>query len=310
MTNKLEQTQFVQTDWRQKILATPVWKRRTYQVVLPALSWLARRHIGPEYTVPPLERVLGERGMPIEARRAWANRSKRIAGATLLVQGTGTGWDVVSWARFRPRRIFATDMFSFPEWPDVADHVKRKYGVEVIFTRGSLEHLEFATNSIDLVVSDAVFEHCTDIQSVLSETRRVIRSDGIVYATYGPLWYSAGGDHFSGRGGLSNAYNHVALSSADYKKYFQSNLQSREDYQSGGRYVALALFSKLTTRQYLRAFDEARLSAERLILEVSSDALAYKRAYPSAFANLLSRLVDVSSDDLMIKANFVILRPQ
>jgi len=38
----------------------------------------------------------------------------------VLVQGTGTGWDVISWARLRPRKIIATDMFPFEDsWEDI-----------------------------------------------------------------------------------------------------------------------------------------------------------------------------------------------
>jgi hypothetical protein len=60
--------------------------------------------------------------MPLESRRRWGTQYLRnIRDAIMLVQGTGTGWDVISWARLRPRKIIATDMFPFEDsWGEIA----------------------------------------------------------------------------------------------------------------------------------------------------------------------------------------------
>ncbi len=178
----------------------------------------------------------------------------------------------------------------------------------MIFVRTSLTELPLTNNSVDAIVSDAVFEHCKDMEGLLAESRRVIRADGIVYAAYGPLWHCAGGDHFSGRGGLEHVFNHLGLSPSEYRAYFESESHSVEDFQSGGRYVELDLFSKMTTREYFDAFDRTGFDLVDLVLEVSSESLAYRRAYPNNFSQLTSDTV--SEDDLLIKANLVVLRPK
>jgi len=96
----------------------------------------------------------------------------------------------------------------------------------------------------------------------MRETHRVLKPDGRVYATYGPLWYSPGGDHFSGRGGLRNAYNHLLLDPGQYEAYFEEHLEDSEDAQSGGRYVRLGLFSYLTTDGYSRSSPIAALRSK------------------------------------------------
>src|SRR5664280_796874 len=110
---------YFQDDWRHKIVPTPRWKRYIYKMILPLLSIGAERHLTGEYWHLHPRRVIGRKGLPIEERREWVNRRHPIRGKTLLVQGTGTGWDVVSWARYRPAVIIGIDLFEFDEWPAI-----------------------------------------------------------------------------------------------------------------------------------------------------------------------------------------------
>jgi SAM-dependent methyltransferase len=229
----------------------------------------------------------------------------------VLVQGTGTGWDAASWAALRPAKVIATDLFSFAEsWEEIARFCRDEFGVPVEFRQAPLEdHAFLADGAVDLCASDAVFEHCTDLAAVLAESRRLLRPRGTIYATYGPMWYAPGGDHFSGRDGLAAVYNHVALEPDAYKAYFDTQRRAEESFQSGGRYVELDLFSKLTTREYVAAYDAAGLKRDALIVELSPDALAFRKRWPDRFADILARNAPrCTTDDLIVKANFVRLR--
>lgn len=301
---------YFNVNWRAKIRPTSLWKRWAYRIARPWLSFKARRHLSEAYVVPALKYVLPAKGMPLEDRRQWVNEFHAVANATILIQGTGTGWDVLSWAALKPKRIYAVDLFVFDEWEEIREYVAQHYGVEVIFKQADLESLSFLpSGTIDIVVSDAVYEHCRTLPAVLAETRRVLSSNGIIYASYGPLWYCAGGDHFSGRGGISHCYNHLRLTADDYHNYFNAYREPVEDFQSGGRYVEIDLFSKLTTRQFLATYKQAGLEPLSLILEVSPEALKYRKLFPQEFASLLKRFASIISvDDLLIKANFAILR--
>ena len=284
-------------------------KRILYFFIRPLLSWRYTRHLSPQtLTACRPDLVIGPRGLPLETRRRWAAAHVNLAEATILVQGTGTGWDVISWAALRPRRIIATDLFAFDEsWSAVAQHCKGRFGVDVAFRQAPLEDHSFLPDeSVDLCGSDAVFEHCRDLGSVLRETHRLLKPGGTLYTAHGPLWFCAGGDHFSGRGGIHHVFNHVLLEPVAYEEYFRSQIADAEDFQSGGRYVELDLFSKLTTEEYLAKFLDAGFRVDNLILEVSADALAFKRQFPDKFAELARRWSGrCTPDDFLIKGNIV-----
>lgn len=286
-----------------------------YWFTRPLLSAYAGRFLSNQ-TLKALKPalVLPGRGMPLETRRRWATARCNLPEATVLVQGTGTGWDVLSWARLRPKRIIATDLFDFSDsWNQISAYCWDQFAVEVEFRQAPLEdHSFLLDSSIDLCASDAVFEHCKDLKTVLNESFRLLKPEGTLYASYGPLWFSAGGDHFSGRGGLNHAFNHVLLSANEYHAYFQTFLHIDEDFQSGGRYVELDLFSYLRTEEYCQLFQMVGFHIDQLILEVSPTALAFQARFPDQFTQLGKKYVDrCSKDDFLINANLVrLIKPK
>jgi len=308
-------TAFRVSDWRAQDRAsrTPRFKRFIYDLVRPVLAWQAKQALA-KTTLSRLgvPHAIGPRGTPLEYRRAWALRGTSIRDARLLVQGTGTGWDVLSWAEHRPASIIATDLFEFRDsWDEIAKECKDLYDVKVEFRAAPLENHDFLeSGSIDLCASDAVFEHCTNLDGVMTEAHRLLKPSGRLYASYGPLWWGPGGDHFSGRGGLSEIYNHVALTPDEYQAYFKKHVLAHEDFQSGGRYVELDLFSRLDSASYFACFRRTGFSIEDAWLQVSDQAIAFRDRYPLRWTALSAALPSgLTSDDLLISGHLVRLRP-
>jgi len=304
---------YIIRDWKKQdtISRSPIWKIIFYDLLRPWLSKQTSNYISKNTldTFSPTW-VLPERGFPLETRRRWATNNSSLHGKTILVQGTGTGWDVISWARLKPAKIVATDLFSFTEsWNEISVYCHQRFGVEVCFYQAPLEDHSFLDNeSFDLCASDAVYEHCTHLPQVILETYRVLKADGYVYATYGPLWFCASGNHLE-RGGLENVYNHLMLDEYAYKQYLNSNRYENEEFQSGYRYTELGLFSYLTTSEYLEIFKIAGFIVDDLIFEVSSKATKFSINYPEKFNEMVKKYSQrCERDDFFIKANFIRLK--
>jgi SAM-dependent methyltransferase len=193
------------TNWREQFeeSQTGLLKQRAYSVMWPLLNMEATRWLT-EATLRAHapSAVIRERGFPVEARRRWALAGLDVRDSVILVQGTGSGWDVLTWARLHPKRIIATDLFPFDAWDEISRYCATEWNVACEFRQAPLEdHTFLPDGEVDICVSDAVFEHCRDFGAVLAETRRVLKPGGRLYASYGPLWFCGGGDHYSGRGG-------------------------------------------------------------------------------------------------------------
>ena len=306
-------TQYQAQEWRSQLadVERADWKESIYRAARPILDKFARRHLqGALIRKFSPAMVLGERGFPLVARHRWATDGADLRGKSILVIGTGTGWDVASWAKFLPSRIIGVDLYEFNSWPEVKAFCMAKYGVPVEMKKSSLTDLAtLEDESFDLVASDAVLEHVTDLPRLMREAHRVLKTSGLFYAAYGPLWYCAGGDHFSGRGGVThNAYSHLLMSPEQYARYLMTNSHEIEDFQCGLRYAELGLFSRLRTEEYLTAFINAGFAVDALMFEISKEALQFRGSYPTLMMELKERHPHCDPDDFIVKANFVRLR--
>jgi SAM-dependent methyltransferase len=293
--------------------STGLFKRICYVFYRPLVSFKYSRYLSQETRQKYQPRLCwGSRGMPLESRRRWGSKYVRdIRDSIVLVQGTGTGWDVISWAKLRPRQIIATDMFPFEDsWGEITQYCYDCYQVRVDFRVAGIEAVSFlASGSVDLIASDAVYEHCQDLAGVMQESFRILKPGGCIYASYGPLYFCAGGDHFSGRGGLETCFNHLRLDPEAYRRYVEAYQEEIEDFQGGKRYIELNLFSYLTTSAYIQTYREAHLVVKELIFEISQDALQYQRLFPDEFEFLVNKHKDkCNKDDLLIKTHLIILQ--
>jgi ubiquinone/menaquinone biosynthesis C-methylase UbiE len=131
-------------------------------------------------------------------------------------------------------------------------------GVEVSFAQGNLEDLsQLPDASFDLISSDAVFEHVRDMPKVLAQFHRILKPGGVLYATFGPLWFGWGGDHVSGYDSVLSGFNHLTLKEAAYRCYLDG-LGTQEHSEHDGRtWIDNDLFSRLKPLQYLQYLNAA-----------------------------------------------------
>lgn len=238
-------------------------KRLVRAYAYPFYNWcnhqaLARRY-GDKRIVADLY-LWGQRGNDYERHRRRVASYLSLKNARILVAGCGTGRDVESWVRLKPKEIVGIDLFSYSRaWNMWAHRFKDiAPGVLTSFSQGNLEDLhQFPDASFDLISSDAVFEHVRDLPKVLAQFHRVLKPGGVLYATFGPLWYGWGGDHVSGYDSLLSGFNHLILESARYKKYLDGMGQQKHSEHDGRTWIDNDLFSRLKPHEYLEYLDAA-----------------------------------------------------
>lgn len=256
-----------------------------------------------------IDLVLPEKGMSTLAKRHLINRYKPIKGSRILVIGCGSAWDFSSYLQFSPREIVGVDLYNFSScWTQIQDYVQMAHlPTDVNFIQADISHLpNLDLDEFDLICSDAVFEHCRDLEKVLKVLYGLLSSQGIIYASYAPLWYCWGGDHFSGRGGIDQGYNHLLLSDLEYKRYYQQYLRDDAyELQNGGRYIPLDLFSKLSSQSYINIYHQTGFDLKFLMVDFSKNAQLFLKSQNCE--NLFDQLPRLNRSEFLIKGHTVIL---
>lgn len=232
-------------------------KRPVRQFAYPILNALANRRLAARYVTEDFRPDLwlwGQRGNDYERHRRRVNRLLPLRGARILVAGCGTGRDLESWARMNPAQIIAADWFRYDrawlQWRQRFALVAPDTNVQ--FVQADLARMsDIPDASLDVVGSDAVFEHLRDLASVLAEFRRVLRPGGILYATFGPLWYGWGGDHVSGYDRVESGFNHLILPRDEWLQYVDAAGSPGHSEHDGRTWIEHDLFSRLKPTEYL-----------------------------------------------------------
>lgn len=256
------------------------------------------------------DRVLwGERGNDYASRRRILKRFVRLAEARVLIVGCGTGTDLISWLPHGPALIRAVDQASYGGvWSRLAAACRRRYPeVDIDLHQADITKLDrvFDRASFDIVGSDAVFEHLTDLPAALAQMKHVLRPGGWLYAAYGPLYRCWGGDHVSGRGEiLAEGYNHLLLDPDQYQAYLtQVEAERRGTYET--EWVRNGLLSRLTMVDYLSAFNRD-WDLKFLQFMVCPTAVRFQRLFPDRWSRLVA--MGHQDEDLFCKTMTVVLQ--
>jgi ubiquinone/menaquinone biosynthesis C-methylase UbiE len=227
--------------------------------VYPLLTWAMNVKLSLKYnwSTNYHKLYLGQRGNDYSAHRRKVNNYLNIRDKNLLIVGCGTGSDLDSWLKYKPKKVIAIDLFNYSKaWEIQSQYFFKKYNVVVDFIQANLTSLDsISDESIDIIGSDAVFEHLNEFDKCLKEMRRVLSNDGLLYSTFGPLWNCWGGDHISGSDDFNSGYNHILLNKSEYKKYLNQFGKYSHDSNDGRTWIYNDLFSYFKPSDYVQSLN-------------------------------------------------------
>lgn len=296
-------------DWRLTLeknesTGLKIWFYAIARVPLALSIWIKlqpslRKHF-------PFWKVFGERGWPLPARHSKAV-DFAASKESLFICGCGSGWEVLLWIRHGFSKIICHDIERFDCWPDIVE-ASRAINPEcsVEFLDGDFGQIVLShQNKYDLVASEALLHHLIDCEPSVRRMCHLLKPGGVFYATYGPLWMCAGGDHYSGRDGdIVNAYNHLLLGQEEYRKSLQSSSREIENLQDGKNYAAKGWFSKLRVKDYFKIFERVGLDVRFHRHEISMQGLRFSKVFPEQYAAL--KQAGYSDQDLLTKGQIIV----
>ena len=237
--------------------------------------------------------LLNDGGMFKEYVYGICNRIHPIRGSNILFPGCGYGLHLITLSRFKPKRIVAFDLYEYKNEWDFLQEIIKKNGVDIIFLNSDIGHPSINKLApFDWVITDAVLEHVSDLNSFLKECYALMRGNGRFYAGFGPIWYGPGGDHIDW--GLEGLFNHLLLSENDYNaKLFSLNSDKEGDSTEGVFMVKNRLFSYLHAKEYLGILEKCGFLKESLWVKFSTNAWKYFKRYPERETVLQNQGVDL-----------------
>ena len=113
-----------------------------------------------DYTIPA-------KGLSTLKRFKILNDFKKIEGLSVLNIGCGNGFTYHHLFKFKPKSIYGIDVLNYSNaWNDVNEYVhKHNIKTEVKFEMLDIIDLD-PSLKFDLIISEAVFEHCKDFKTV------------------------------------------------------------------------------------------------------------------------------------------------
>jgi len=127
---------------------------------------------------------------PLDKQFAGVDLASYCTGAVMLDIGCYIGGRTVRWLeKYQGKMIYGVDVD--PRYAPVANRFARQKGANAQFQVGFGEHLEFADEFFDVIITKDTFEHVRDLSLVLQQCQRVLKKGGYMIvsfpAFYGPV---------------------------------------------------------------------------------------------------------------------------
>jgi len=209
----------------------------------------------------------------------------------------------------RASSVHLLDIFDWNEGFENASEILTKwYGTDSEFNHGALDQLPFNSEIFDVIETRAVLEHVGNMKASVKEMARVLRTDGIAFHSFGPLYFSYGGDHTISSYGSAFGFDHLLLDDKEYQlRIHDDSFYDRLEKEiADSRFWAInGIFSYLKVNEYLDIF-KSYFDILYCLVSVSTEALLFKISYPEKWEQL--KCAGLGEHDLLINGIQVILK--
>ena len=249
-------------------------------------GWVARRRATHRYLAARLpcladlgfdEVYLSNAGNHPSAHIRQTIRYVDVHGASVLCLGCRDGLETTRWFQRGARRVVGLDFFQQPQW---RRWQRTDLSQRPSFIVGDARRIPFADGSFDLVSSESLLEHVSSPQDAITEMFRVTKPGGVVFAIFGPLFYTSGGAHFEG------TYEHLLMDREAFTRFIDRRDRPIERSECLF-YFKNDMFSYWAIDRYLQAF--SIFERLRSALFVSAEALAVRKTDPQVWQQLRGR---------------------
>jgi ubiquinone/menaquinone biosynthesis C-methylase UbiE len=278
-----------------------------YPILNKIISIFVIKKYFKNYSFKPDLCLISQRGNDYETHRKRINSFISLNKSKILVAGCGTASDIYSWYKYEPDEILCIDWFNYEKaWSLWGEKYNSKPDSKIVkFVQGDISNINYIENEyFDVIGSDAVFEHVADLNSVVLEFYRTLKKGGILYATFGPLWYGWGGDHLSGYDSIYNGYNHLLLEEDDYLEYIEKIGTFSHNENDGRTWLKNNMFSYLKQTEYIKILENNGFKKEFISVILDKRALKCLSDY-----KLKSKLLEkYDLNDLIVCGMTIIYR--
>jgi SAM-dependent methyltransferase len=252
----------------------------------------------------------GERGFGIQLYlKEIGRRVGKVDTAACF--GCGIGDEMIEVARsLRPRIIIGYEYLNYGRaWKYATDLLDRQ-GVEARFVQCDLRNpLPKSIEKADILLSFAVLEHLYSIPRIFKNLRPLLKDSGWFTSIWGPLWYTFSGDHIAGELGFEHGYDHVQLSPSEYVNWYAAHPRNIDVIRRGEpTWLDMGLISFAQYAEYIEEIERHFGQIKWLAWAISEEGLAWRRAYPKTFNQMLSTNSHIQPLDLPLKSAAILTR--
>ena len=178
--------------------------------------------------------------------------------------------------------------------------LEAKYGSRIDFRQASVDALPFPDESMDVITSEAVYEHVHNLRLAASEMFRVLKPGGIAFHGVGPFYFCFGGDHCISEYGFDAGFDHVLLDDRSYRQQVSNGDFCSDKPDPNCNFWAIHYkFSFATPIEFFEAFSRY-FEFEHLTVIVSPNSLQFREKFPDRWRTMLD--AGLTEESLCVKS--------